>query len=422
MIIVPTNSASKNRVMVVSASNTVVASGNSNSFAIPTHQAGDLLLGYATSEYGNQYNYANPTGWTSIYNTIAGSWGSGYCGMQVSYKVAQSSAESFGDWGGYAKCLGVVVLRNQNSVPIGQRSTHYWDNSNATSIYFDTIAPADTSGISAIIQLGHLSTFSGMSAFNTPISVPGTHTLQSSYNLYDGYGNGLLTASKNDTTTGGDTAMGNRNSNATFGRSSGVQIEVLSKDTQVSMVGYDSVGTGYQAYGAGTYSFNNTATAGSSVIVAGGMYGSGELSSVTYGGVAMTKIGSSTASGGRVTLYYLANVPGGTQTVSFYTPDQSVINAISFKNVSSRGTPQFSSAGSSGSISATCNFGQMIVAIHGFSVYGTTAGSTIVYSYENYRHGGYYGGLAFGYSQMPTTLSYSTSWNGVVGYVVLSPP
>jgi hypothetical protein len=142
----------------------------------------------------------------------------------------------------------------------------------------------------------------------------------------------------------------------------------------VSVAGTVSASLGYNATGAGSsgrsvasISWAHTAASGAYVFVFAAVpAGTGTVSSVTYGGTAMTQLTSKTDNNGNIEyLYSLASAPGGAQTVTVTGSSSSAYlagNSVSYTGVGSVGTPQTVSV-TSGSLtqSVTCTTGQMIV-------------------------------------------------------------
>lgn len=195
-------------------------------------------------------------------------------------------------------------------------------------------------------------------------------------------------------------------------------------------VAYDAVSAAYATTGA-SGSFTHTATAGSYVIVAAGNYYIGRLTSATYGGQAMSYLGTSSNNSyyGHVSFYGLSNAPGGSQTVSFNTDyGYTVLGAISFKNATSAGNASYAynSGGSTGTHSVSCAEGEMILQGWGYYYeYGTiptVGGGTNVFKTLGYQAGITYGGLALSYSDKSTAFtstSYAQTQSSMA--VVLSP-
>ena len=114
---------------------------------------------------------------------------------------------------------------------------------------------------------------------------------------------------------------------------------------------FDAVGVGYNGEAVATFSFNHTAAAGAYLIVDIDNWGdnyyypANQVSTVTYNGVAMTKlieIGHGNAVGaGRLARFGLANCPGGTRQVTVTFPQATnyvTAGSVSYTGVASVGT------------------------------------------------------------------------------------
>lgn len=105
---------------------------------------------------------------------------------------------------------------------------------------------------------------------------------------------------------------------------------------------YDATGGGYNGTPGATtasFSWSHTATADAGVVVsvAIGAGASTPTTTVTYGGTAMTLLGTmSTNNGGGtwIQLFGLASVPGGTKTVAVHTSATSTINCVAGQSTS----------------------------------------------------------------------------------------
>jgi hypothetical protein len=158
--------------------------------------------------------------------------------------------------------------------------------------------------------------------------------------------------------------------------------------TASSNVLFDAVGAG-KSSGVSfvtSISWSHTATAGAYVVVAALIGGSG-TTTATYGGTAMTllgSIGSNNVPGNGVTyLFGLASAPSGAQTVLVSFPSQNAVgNSVSYKNVASVGTPATAfGASTSHSQAMTCTTGQVIIHAYGsFYTFTSPAGGTSRYS------------------------------------------
>ncbi|ACY39902.1 gp20 [Mycobacterium phage Ardmore] len=184
------------------------------------------------------------------------------------------------------------------------------------------------------------------------------------------------------------------------------------------------------AVNAGTadFTYSHTATAGAAVVVAVVLTGAGgSMVSVTYGGVAMTSVGSvdldNTAAQGTLFLYFINDVPGGAQTIAIdkggFTWCRSA--AVSYLNVGSYGA--FNSAYGSGttvSHPATSVAGGMVVQALGVrnNVTITPSGGTTRANASNTG-----GSMSMSDSTSSTTfaatLASSNTWASA--YIVLNP-
>lgn len=109
---------------------------------------------------------------------------------------------------------------------------------------------------------------------------------------------------------------------------------------------FDAMGNGTQAQAA-SWTYSHTATAGAYVIAELTFDRAATVNSLTYGGTAMTLLGTvnhnNTSAKGFTRLYGLANAPGGAQTVAVSLSDGSgwaVSNTFSYTGVASVGTVQ----------------------------------------------------------------------------------
>jgi hypothetical protein len=141
----------------------------------------------------------------------------------------------------------------------------------------------------------------------------------------------------------------------------------------------DVVGTGTGAVGpAGTtWTANYTVTAGSYAI--GLIYTFGALpSGVTYGGTAMTLLGSCTGTNINFSAYGFRNAPSGAQAFAGNRPSGGSwrANVISFLNVGAVDSVSDTTSGASGaaSHSVRCSIGQRILQVFGVV---NTAGTTM---------------------------------------------
>lgn len=119
---------------------------------------------------------------------------------------------------------------------------------------------------------------------------------------------------------------------------SGMYPQRLGASRAASSVAYDAAGAGAhlnnQTSSSSTISWSHTATAGAYVVVSAfaqlNLSGSVSSITVTYGGVTMTSLGSvspnNTANSGLLQMFGLANVSGGTQTVTVTATFSGTIN------------------------------------------------------------------------------------------------
>ena len=198
-------------------------------------------------------------------------------------------------------------------------------------------------------------------------------------------------------------------------------------------VSYGTKGNGTGNSGAGTsWSFSHTASAGDYVIVDIASDRNTAISSITYGGTAMTLLGSvyhgNNSTYGVLYRYGIASVPGGAQTVAITqnTGAWCEANSVSYKNVGTVGTTQsVYGTGTSVSQSATCNTGERIVQSFAYGLGGGTAisnalsgltGGTLRFNQVSVQYNT--GALALqdsGSSATFTgTLSTSRNWSGLV--------
>ena len=134
-------------------------------------------------------------------------------------------------------------------------------------------------------------------------------------------------------------------------------------------VNYDAVGAGLVNIAGGSpYTFSHTASSGTYAVLTlyAGAF-SGSPTTVTYGGISMSSLGSiALGSGSGLYMYGLANVPGGAQTISITTSGNVLLGmaqSVSYSNVVSVSAATTSSGTSTtpsiGPIS--CTRGQVVV-------------------------------------------------------------
>jgi hypothetical protein len=86
------------------------ATAAATTVTLPSHQAGDLIFGWAWHSPTNTGTPAVPAGWYMIRNIIRSSGVSARVGV-LGYKIAQSNSETSGTWQS-AILLGCVVYRD----------------------------------------------------------------------------------------------------------------------------------------------------------------------------------------------------------------------------------------------------------------------------------------------------------------------
>jgi hypothetical protein len=173
---------------------------------------------------------------------------------------------------------------------------------------------------------------------------------------------------------------------------------------------FDAVGAGASSTSVGI-SWSHTATAGAHVFVAVSTgTSSAAISSVTYGGTAMTVLGSiannNNSTQGITYLYHLAAVTGGAQTVTVSNSHPMTGNSVSYTGVTSVGTPQtvFGST-SPFTQSVTCSTGQII--LQSFGQTGYALGNSDITAYSGGT--GRYRFPGTGASQPSLTISDATA-------------
>jgi hypothetical protein len=143
---------------------------------------------------------------------------------------------------------------------------------------------------------------------------------------------------------------------------------------------FDAVGPGATQANGTSVSWSHTATAGADVFVSVRVANQTLIPSVTYGGTAMTSLGSIGLANnvfvGYIQMFRLASAPGGAQTVNvtFDAFTAGAGNSISYTFVTSVGTAAtVFGTGTALSQSVTLSAGQ--AAIQAFAVRNTTMGS-----------------------------------------------
>jgi hypothetical protein len=98
-------------ISVTSPTYVGAASAVADNVANPTHQAGDLLLGFAARD-GNSTSPSLPTDWTSIEAN-----GSTNIGNRLAYRIATSSSTPTATWTN-ANVVAILCYRNTSAAPI----------------------------------------------------------------------------------------------------------------------------------------------------------------------------------------------------------------------------------------------------------------------------------------------------------------
>ena len=172
---------------------------------------------------------------------------------------------------------------------------------------------------------------------------------------------------------------------------------------------FDAVGGGKSA-SASSFSWDHTATEGAYVIVAVAS-SSGTSTSATYGGVAMTLLGSRTSSvDAKIWLYGLNGVAGGQKTVevTFSGTVSGTCNSVSYTGVASATTPE-TDGGTSGPVSSGAmdvEPGQIAVAAFVAGQGGLNVGG----GFNRYD----FGKLSISDSNVPTT--FAGSYGGIAAW------
>jgi hypothetical protein len=142
---------------------------------------------------------------------------------------------------------------------------------------------------------------------------------------------------------------------------------VLQISTPTAVLAFDAVGSGGSANDASTMSGTHAATSGAQMLAYVSVFGSNTVSSITYGGTAMTLLGSvdldNNSNDGILYLFGLSDAPSGSKTVdvTLSAATEATFCTVSYVGVGSVGTPATTfGAGTSLSQSLTCWSGQVI--------------------------------------------------------------
>lgn len=187
---------------------------------------------------------------------------------------------------------------------------------------------------------------------------------------------------------------------------------------------FDAVGAGAKSSVSPSLSWAHTATNGAYVLVFTGTNNVAPPTSVSYGGVAMTELGTS-SSPAEASIWGLRSAPGGAQTVTatFPTAGTMIANSVSFNGANAAGTPTaVSGTSNSPSQSVSCANGQVIVQgfnLHSAATTVTPAGGTNVYNAPSSSGSE---AMTISYSDATTTFTATVpatvGWEGIA--VVLS--
>lgn len=185
---------------------------------------------------------------------------------------------------------------------------------------------------------------------------------------------------------------------------------------------FDAVGDGYSGT-SGSFSFSHSAQAGAYAIVDISIYGNFSVSSVTYGGSAMTLLDSqafnNSAANGRLVRFGLSGVLGGVRTVAVTLSGSTRVcaSSVSYLNVTSVGTAEKTyGTGTMSQNAASVSSAQTVVQSFGCisaTTLITPTGGTNRYNTGNLVSGTYYALLSTGDGRAaPTTFGGSATSSG----------
>lgn len=193
-------------------------------------------------------------------------------------------------------------------------------------------------------------------------------------------------------------------------------------------IAFNAVGSGANTLmNVTTMTWSHNALAGADVFVTSSCSGTAVPSGVTYGGVAMTLVGSSTANGGAVSLWHLANVAGGTKSVVATIPITASTymsaNSVSFLNVGSISSALTTNANNTLAFQAvSLGANDVILQAEGFAGVPVFPYGGLIAS-DNSADSGLKAGLLVNYAITPTDFgtlgATANGWNSIA--VVLSP-
>ena len=130
------------------------------SATLPTHQAGDIIFGWAFRD-GNTTAPTLPAGWTAIANS-----GANTCSGRIAYKIALSGAETSGTWTNATSVVFMVYRPAANKqLRVGGNGT---SSGSSTTVTYNTVTMTNATGSSWV------SGFAGHRSVNTSLQTPPT--------------------------------------------------------------------------------------------------------------------------------------------------------------------------------------------------------------------------------------------------------
>lgn len=344
------------------------STSQANTVTIPSHQVGDLIIIFAyRSSTTTIPTMPAASGTVPDWHNIDASNGANTNSSRTAFFVATATNHTSGTWTNATSMIAVVLRGQHTVVPIGN---HAESGSAGTTMTAPSIQMANADGTSQLLH------FFGASSGVSWASPAAGYTMQAT-TAASGSAAALVT--KNTTTSGGAVNQGTQ-SNVGY---RGATIEVLAPNT--SNIFFSSIGSMSAVSLTGGSSWSHPALAGDTVIV--DIYvDRNSLSSVTYGGVAMKKLGQISYAGGSgngtLTRYVMFNVSAGAATVAFTVAGGSawVFGAsMGYQNAQSVDIADVATGtGTSITQAAAVTTGQMAVQAVGgasFSTSGQTGGS-----------------------------------------------
>lgn len=128
---------------IVRVSSTTTGTNVTSVSSMPSHQAGDVLIGCAFRD-GNNNAPTVPAGWTPIENGV----GANSNGMCTAWKRATSGAETSGTWTS-ATSLNIHVYRNVSGI-----GGHAANGGSGLTVNYPALTMTDTSGRSWVVSFG----------------------------------------------------------------------------------------------------------------------------------------------------------------------------------------------------------------------------------------------------------------------------